>query len=243
MDYELKDSGEREEFESGCVRDIRTGKGRFDLISPIGLRRLAVIYELGMQKYKERNWEKGMPISRVLDSAERHINQYKEGLREEDHLAQAAWNLFAAMHYEEVIERGLLPKEFMNVPSYLSRVKVDPLVDEEYLDPRVKVLFDKDGSGKFARCEECEESIATIEGKNGDYYCCDCYSRIIEGGVCVNCSERADFISGTGGRYCHDCYKKICATCRNCEKEQEKKYMVYEAGHWICKGCLIERDR
>jgi len=36
-----------------------------------------------------------------LDSALRHANQYLEGHRDEDHLAQAAWNFFAAMHFEE----------------------------------------------------------------------------------------------------------------------------------------------
>lgn len=51
----LKDSGEREKFDSGMVRDQRTGKGRFDLISPIALRRLAVIYEKGAIKYESRN--------------------------------------------------------------------------------------------------------------------------------------------------------------------------------------------
>lgn len=98
----LHDSGQREEFAGGAVRDTRSGKGRFDLITPIGLRRIAVVYEKGAIKYAPRNWEAGMPISRCLDSALRHINQYKEGLMDEDHLAQAAWNLFAVMHFEEL---------------------------------------------------------------------------------------------------------------------------------------------
>lgn len=101
------------------MRDSRAGKGRFDLITPIGLRRLAVIFERGAIKYESRNWEKGFPISRYLDSAERHINQYKEGLRDEDHLAQAAWNLFTAMHTEDMVRRGLLPPELNDLPTYL----------------------------------------------------------------------------------------------------------------------------
>jgi len=100
--YITKDSGEREKYESGAVRDKRGGKGRFDLITPIGLRRLAGVYERGAEKYAARNWEKGMPMSRFLDSALRHLNQYAEGLRDEDHLAQAAWNVFAMMHFEEL---------------------------------------------------------------------------------------------------------------------------------------------
>ena len=101
--YEMKDSGEREHFETGAVRDRREGKGRFDLISPYALRRLALVYEKGARKYADRNWEKGIPASRCLDSALRHLNQYMAGWKDEDHLAQCAFNVFAIMHFEEVL--------------------------------------------------------------------------------------------------------------------------------------------
>ncbi len=116
--YETKDSGKREQHISGAVRDIRIGKGRYDLFSPIALRRVAGVNERGAVKYDDRNWEKGMPICRFLDSAIRHIFQDLEGLRDEDHLAQAAWNLLAAIHTEEMISRGLMPKELDNRPNY-----------------------------------------------------------------------------------------------------------------------------
>jgi len=102
VSFILKDSGKREDFSSGAVRDVRKGKGRFDLVTPVGLRRVAVVYEKGAEKYAERNWEKGMPMSRCMDSALRHLNQYKEGLRAEDHLAQACWNILTMMHFEEL---------------------------------------------------------------------------------------------------------------------------------------------
>ena len=38
----LDDSGERQQYATGAVRDLATGKGRYDLISPIALRRLAL---------------------------------------------------------------------------------------------------------------------------------------------------------------------------------------------------------
>ncbi len=113
-EYVTKDSGARESFETGMVRDIRTGKGRFDLITPIGLRRLAQVYERGAAKYADRNWESGSPFGRFLDSAERHINDYKAGLRDEDHLAQAAWNLMAIMHLEKT------KPELQDLQSYLT---------------------------------------------------------------------------------------------------------------------------
>lgn len=118
MEYDLKDSGEREKHSSGAVRDIRLGKGRYDLISPIALKRVAGIYERGAVKYEDRNWEKGMAICRYLDSAIRHIFENLEGLRDEDHLGQAAWNLLAAIHTEEMISRGLMPKEFDDRQNY-----------------------------------------------------------------------------------------------------------------------------
>lgn len=101
--FDLKDNGKREEFKSGMVRDTRVGKGRFDLISPFALQRLAKIYEKGAIKYEDRNWEKGSPFSRTIDSAFRHIVQYMMGMKDEDHLAQAAWNLFAVMHLEQTM--------------------------------------------------------------------------------------------------------------------------------------------
>lgn len=118
----MKDSGKRKKFSTGAVRDRVQGKGRFDLISPIALRRVASIYEKGEVKYKDgRNWERGMPLGEYLDSALRHINQHREGLRDEDHIGQAAWNLLAFIHTEEQIKRGMLPKELNNIPSYLPR--------------------------------------------------------------------------------------------------------------------------
>ena len=118
MKFELKDSGKRKKFKSNAVRDLQDGKGRYDLISPLALRRLAIIYEKGAKKYSDRNWEKGMPISTFLSPSIRHTEQNIEGLRDEDHLAQAAWNLFSAMHIEEMIERGLLPKELDDRPNF-----------------------------------------------------------------------------------------------------------------------------
>jgi hypothetical protein len=122
--WETKDSGEVKKFESGATRDLREGKGRFDLISPLAMRRLADVHERGARKYGVRNWEKGIPLSCFIDSAERHINDVKEGKTDEDHMGQALWNLMALIHTEEMIHRGLLPKELDDLVSYMpSEVK------------------------------------------------------------------------------------------------------------------------
>lgn len=97
-------------FPSGAQRSDREGEGRYDLVSPYGLRRLAIQYEEGSKHHEdERNWELGFPISRVLCSAIGHLNLHMMGDRSEDHLAAASWQLFAAMHFEELIEQGKLP--------------------------------------------------------------------------------------------------------------------------------------
>ena len=87
--------------ETGAKRSDRTGKGRYDLIPSRPLERVAQIYEAGANVHGDWNWAKGIKMSRTLDSAERHIRQYLFGDRSEDHLAQAVWNLNAAMYFEE----------------------------------------------------------------------------------------------------------------------------------------------
>lgn len=117
-EFQLKDSGHRQTFDSGAQRDRQVGKGRYDLISPFALHRLALIAENGAIKYEDRNWEKGMPITRFIDSAKRHLNQALAGKIDEDHLAQAMWNCHAAIHILEMIRRGKLDKKLDDRPDW-----------------------------------------------------------------------------------------------------------------------------
>ena len=87
---------------TGAVRSSDADNERYDLISPIGMRRLAETYCEGARKYGDFNWEKGFPVSDILNHAIRHTYLYLSGDRSEDHLAHAAWGLFAAMHSEEL---------------------------------------------------------------------------------------------------------------------------------------------
>ena len=97
----IKDSGERTEFESGAVRDMHEGKGRFDLLPMCVLIRLARHYEAGSLKYGDRNWEKGIPCHSYADSAMRLIVKYMDGWKDEDHLIAAIWNLCGLAWTEE----------------------------------------------------------------------------------------------------------------------------------------------
>ena len=102
MNYnQVQDSGNRRTFSTGAVRDMLQGKGRFDLIPPTMLKRLAKHYENGAVKYNDRNWEQGIPISSLIDSAFRHLICYMQGGQEEDHLAAVIWNISAIIHFEE----------------------------------------------------------------------------------------------------------------------------------------------
>lgn len=89
----IKDSGDRTQFESGAVRDMHTGKGRYDLLPMCVIDRLAKHYEAGALKYSDRNWEKGIPAHSFADSAMRHFCKYMDGWDDEDHLIAAIWNL------------------------------------------------------------------------------------------------------------------------------------------------------
>ena len=120
MDFQkVKDSGERREFSTGAVRDMRVGKGRFDLIPPFSLKRLARHYENGAIKYGDWNWSKGMNQSSFMDSAIRHLNDYRTGDRSEDHLAACAFNVFALIHQEEMFERKKLPETLNDLPTFI----------------------------------------------------------------------------------------------------------------------------
>ena len=141
----IKDSGNRTEFETGAVRDIQQGKGRFDLMPldimsevfaveegsianvlksiadfqrtgnelwlciaivhysqavhvslPTLMLDVAKHFENGALKYGEHNWQKGIPISRYIDSATRHLMKDLAGETDEDHAAAFVWNCMCA---------------------------------------------------------------------------------------------------------------------------------------------------
>lgn len=98
-------------FHTGAVRSSDAESVRYDLITPIGLRRLAETCAEGAAKYGDFNWHKGIPASVMLNHAIRHIYLWLEGDAGEDHLAHAAWNILGVCHFEE-----LMP-EMIDVPA------------------------------------------------------------------------------------------------------------------------------
>ena len=89
------------EYETGAVREDKTGKGRCDLLPMCALIRLSKHCEKGSEDHGERNWEKGLPMHSFIDSALRHLFKYVDGQNDEDHLCAAAWNIICAMWTEE----------------------------------------------------------------------------------------------------------------------------------------------
>lgn len=89
-------------------------------------RRLAGVLERGATKYGDRNWEKGIPIGRYLDSFIRHTWQANEGRdKDEDHRTQALWNILCLIQTLGMIEMGLLPESLQDIPDYADRKQRD----------------------------------------------------------------------------------------------------------------------
>ena len=106
-EFRTLNSGERKVFDSGAQRDTNAGKGRYDLLPIHAIHRLAQLYERGAIKYADRNWEKGIPVKRMFDSALRHLFQALSGDQCEDHLAGAMWNIAGIIEYEERARLGI----------------------------------------------------------------------------------------------------------------------------------------
>ena len=94
----IKDSGERTEFSTGAVRDMKDGKGRFDLLPWYGIMEVSKHCEEGAKKYGEHNVDRGIPLHSLMDSASRHLAKFIAGERDEDHLRAAAWNILWALN-------------------------------------------------------------------------------------------------------------------------------------------------
>ena len=94
----IKDSGERTEFSTGAVRDMKRGVGRMDLLPWYGIMEVSKHCEEGAEKYGEHNVDKGIPLHSLCDSAARHLAKFIAGETDEDHLRAAAWNLLWALN-------------------------------------------------------------------------------------------------------------------------------------------------
>lgn len=98
-EFEVKDSGVRQEYESGMRRDTQDGKPDYTLVDRTFLKRLAIHMTKGAKKYGRRNWQLANSqeeLERFQSSALRHMVQWLDGDTDEDHMAACAFNLAAA---------------------------------------------------------------------------------------------------------------------------------------------------
>lgn len=95
------DAGTFQYFETGAVRDSHDGKPRYDLIDPMFLARFAEHMRKGAEHYGEHNWTKGIPSSRYMASLLRHVEAFRRGDWDEDHLAAVAFNVMGLMRNED----------------------------------------------------------------------------------------------------------------------------------------------
>ena len=105
--FSIKDSGERQEFDSGMVRDVTEGKTNYTLVldGPM-FDRWAVHMTKGAEKYDERNWMKAegaQELERFRQSAFRHFLQWYRGDQDEDHAAAVFFNVNGACYVEDKI--------------------------------------------------------------------------------------------------------------------------------------------
>lgn len=104
-EFTIKDSGAREQFAGGMVRDTTEGKINWALTAdgPM-LKRWAIHLTNGAKKYAVRNWmlAKGkVEYDRAKESAFRHFMQWYLDERDEDHGAAVIFNINEAEYIRE----------------------------------------------------------------------------------------------------------------------------------------------
>lgn len=106
--FVIKDSGERQQFTSGMVRDVTEGKTDYSLVmdGPM-FKRWAIHLTKGAIKYAKRNWMKASgqeELDRFRESALRHFLQWYWGETDEDHAAAVIFNVNGAEYVKEKLK-------------------------------------------------------------------------------------------------------------------------------------------
>lgn len=109
-EFTVKDSGQRQQFDSGMQRDVTDGKVMHSLVydGPM-LERWAAHITKGAKKYTPRNWMLATgqdELDRFRDSAARHFFQWMNGDTEEDHAAAVFFNLNGAEFVKQRMEEA-----------------------------------------------------------------------------------------------------------------------------------------
>jgi hypothetical protein len=95
------------------------GKAMMDLVPSEAIEELAQVMTFGANKYGRGNWAEGIPVSKLLAAAMRHLNTFNSASGQDlddesnlSHLAHAATNLLFASwmqkHRPELDDRWVL---------------------------------------------------------------------------------------------------------------------------------------
>lgn len=116
--FTVKDSGVREAFDSGMVRDTAEDKVDYSLVyqGPM-IDRWAAHLTLGAKKYEKNNWMKARgqaELDRFVASACRHFRQWLRGDVDEDHAAATFFNINGAEYVKS--QSAYIPGAVITVP-------------------------------------------------------------------------------------------------------------------------------
>jgi len=108
--FEVKDSGKREEYKGGMVRDTADGKINYALAldGPL-FERLSIHLTKAAKKYGRGNWLLAggeEELKRFKDSAVRHFFQWYSGMEDEDHFSATIFNLNAYEYLKEKLNQN-----------------------------------------------------------------------------------------------------------------------------------------
>ena len=107
-EFITKDSGKRLEFKSGMMRDVADDKPDYTLVWHPFLLRLVQLLGRGLKKYGRDNWKKAEgkeELDRFKQSALRHLYQYLEGDKSEDHQSAVVFNIMGSMYVESKMNK------------------------------------------------------------------------------------------------------------------------------------------
>jgi len=250
----VKDSGAREDMETGSRRDTQVGKSRPDLMNPLVLRRVGMHFANGCDKYGEKNFELGQKSSRYRASLGRHLLDYDEGLKDEDHLAAIIWNAMCIMMNQEFVERGIYPpgmddhSDYQNLDGFESTVGARARAHNEKLR-MLEQQTDPKLPDPFVPCDDpdcpCREDGEDLEDvpelpvcfgncEDADNGCDDC----IDNAECnTHLCHECDFDDVCNRvYYCNPTIAAMVVGCRNC-MSWDKDYNT-----WPCSECERNHD-
>jgi hypothetical protein len=108
--FTIKDSGKRQEFAGGMVRDTTDGKTNYALVADGPMfTRWAVHLTKGALKYAKRNWMLATgqeELDRGKESAFRHFMQWYYGATDEDHAAAVYFNINEVEYIKQRMKEG-----------------------------------------------------------------------------------------------------------------------------------------